>query len=152
TFRSQIRRATLSDGGAQTMNAGFKIPTRIDAAPAERRFDPYVYINFVWRHWMFIGAVVALSLVMALIYLVRATPRYTATTQVLLQNTEKAPTDTSIDYGRFDRSYIENQLAILSSDPLLRRVVVKEKLAAPEKEPQGQDASNDDTAAAEQSI
>src|SRR5262245_48603209 len=101
------------------MNAGFKIPTMIDSERAAHRFDPYVYINFVWRHWMFIGAVVALSLIMALIYLVRAIPRYTATTQVLLQNAEKAPTDTSIDYSRFDRSYLENQLVILSSDSLL---------------------------------
>ena len=43
------------------MNAGFKIPARIDAEPAERRFDLRVYLNFVWRHWMFIGAVVALA-------------------------------------------------------------------------------------------
>ena len=127
------------------MNAGFKIPARIDAEPAERRFDLRVYLNFVWRHWMFIGAVVALALLVALIYLVRATPRYTATTQVLLERAEKAPTDTgSADFSFNDRSFIENQLAILNSDPLLRRVVIKERLAAPlptDKEPQSADGS-----------
>jgi capsular exopolysaccharide synthesis family protein len=138
------------------MNAGFKIPTGIVAEPAERGFDPRVYLHFLWRHWMFIGAVVAFALLNALIYLVRATPRYTATTQVLLEHAEKAPGDTSVDYRFNDRSYIENKLAILASDPLLRRVVVKERLAAPPpiaKEPQGADASsNNDPASTEESI
>src|SRR5262245_50792652 len=112
----------LLEGGSQTMNAGFKLPTAIAAAPASLRFDARVYLNFVWRHWMFISAVVALALLMALIYLVRATPRYTATTRVLLEVAERAPTETgSIDYRFGDRSYIENQLAILASDQLLRR-------------------------------
>ena len=81
------------------MNAGFKIPTRIDAEPAERRFDLRAYLNFVWRHWMFIGAVTALALVWRVIYLVRATPLYTATTQVLLEQREKAP---GLDTGSSD--------------------------------------------------
>jgi polysaccharide biosynthesis transport protein len=136
------------------MNAGFKIPTRIDVEPAARRFDPRAYLNFVWRHWMFIGAVVALALLMAMIYLVRATPRYTATTQVLLERAEKAPTDTGPgDFYSFnDRSFIENQLAILRSDSLLRRVVVKERLAVPPptaKEPQSTNASKEDPTSAE---
>src|SRR5262245_6095137 len=113
------------------MNAGFKIPTRIEAEPAaERRFDVRVYLNFVWRHWLFISAFVALALLLAVIYLVRATPRYTATTQVLLESAERAPTETGgADFYRFsDRLYVENQLAILASDSLLRRVVTKERL------------------------
>jgi uncharacterized protein involved in exopolysaccharide biosynthesis len=145
----------LLEGGSQTMNAGFKIPTKIVAETAGSRFDLRVYLNFVWRHWMFIGAVVALALLMALIYLVRAIPRYTATTRVLLEAAERAPTDTgSTDLYRFnDRSYIENQLAILASDSMLRRVVLKERLfeapPTPTKESQGADASKDDLATAE---
>ena len=136
------------------MNAGFKIPTRIDAEPAERRFDPRVYLNFVWRHWMFIGAVVALALLMALIYLVRATPRYTATTQVLLERAEKAPTDTGRQTIPLQRSFVSSKTSWQSSrsDSLLRRVVIKERLAAPPptaKEPQGADASKDDPTSAE---
>jgi polysaccharide biosynthesis transport protein len=128
-LRAAIPMDDLLEGGAQTMNAGFKIPTRIDAEPAGFRFDARVYLNFVWRHWMFIGAVVVLALIMALIYLVRATPRFTAGTRVLLEMGERAPTDTgSVDYRFGDRSYIENQLAILASDQLLRRVVLKERL------------------------
>jgi capsular exopolysaccharide synthesis family protein len=114
------------------MNVRFKIPTTIDAEPIGRGFDPRVYLNFVWRHWMFIGAAVALALVMALIYLARATPLYTASTQVLLEQGDKPPAlQAVIGEARSDQfSYIENQLAILRSDSLLRRVVTKERLAS----------------------
>src|SRR6266536_2942449 len=106
------------------MNVGVRIPARADTEPAARAFDVRTYVNFVWRHWMFICAVIALALLMALIYLTRATPLYTATTQVLLEHAEKAPTDTgSTDFYRInDASYLDNQLAILASDSLLRRV------------------------------
>ena len=81
---------------------------------------------------MFIGAFAALGLVMAVIYLARATPLYTATTQVLLEVADQAPMNNSQTNFRFmDRSFIENQLAILTSDSLLRRVVIKERLAVP---------------------
>src|SRR6266536_5280965 len=125
------------------MNVGFKIPTRVEAEPAERRLDVRTYINFVWRHWMFIGAVVGLALLVALIYLARATPLYTATAQVLLEYPEKAPTDTGAgDYRLNNYAYIDNQLAILASDSLLRRVVMKERLATPP--PSVQDAQTTD--------
>jgi polysaccharide biosynthesis transport protein len=137
------------------MNIGFNIPTRIETEPAEHKFDLRTYLNFVWRHWMFIAAVTALALLMALIYLVRATPLYTASTQVLLQQGEKPPgAETgSADSSSFsDRSYIENQLAILASDSLLRRVVIKERLAPPPpaaNELQSTDESNNDPMSAE---
>jgi succinoglycan biosynthesis transport protein ExoP len=136
------------------MNAGFPIPTRIETEPAEGKFDLRAYVNFVWRHWMFIGSLAALGLLYAVIYLARATPLYTATTQVLLEAPTKAPTETGLaDYYQFTNySFIENQLAILRSDPLLRRVVLKERLAvAPltAKEPQSTDPSKESTTSAE---
>jgi polysaccharide biosynthesis transport protein len=114
------------------MNVGFKIPTPLEIEAPATRFDPRVYLNFLWRHWMFIAATVALALVMALIYLARATPLYTATTQVLLEQGQRAPgLEAVAGEGRYDQySYVENQLAILRSDSLLRRVVNKERLAA----------------------
>ena len=111
------------------MNAPFKIPTQSETEPAERTFDLRSYLNFAWRHWMFIGAVTGIALIVGVIQLVRATPLYTASTQVLLER-EKAPGDTSSDRYYDDGSMIENQLAILRSDSLLRRVVLKERLAA----------------------
>ena len=142
--------------GVQPMNVGFRVPTRVDTEPAERGFDPRQYLNFIWRHWIFIASVTALAVLMAAIHLARAIPLYTATTQVLLERPEKAPTDTgSPDYAFNDYSFIENQLAIIRSDPLLRRVVLKERLAPTQptaKEPQSTDAPKEDPASAEERV
>ena len=128
------------------MNVGFKIPTKIDAESAVRGLDLRVYLNFVWRHWIFIGASTALAFVAAVIYIVRATPLYTATTEVLLEQRQKAPGLDAIQVdGRGDYSYVDNQLAILKSDSLLRRVVVKERLAESKPATEG----NDDPTSAE---
>ena len=136
------------------MNVGFRIPTGVETEPAERSLDVRQYLNFVWRHWMFIASVTALVFVIGVVYLARTTPLYTATAQVLLERPAKAPTDTgSTDYGFGDYSFIENQLAIIRSDPLLRRVVVKERLAEPRptaKEAQSTDAGKESPAAAEE--
>src|SRR4029077_771597 len=113
------------------MNVGFRIPSGIETEPAERTFDVRQYLHFVWRHWMFIASVTALVFVIGAVYLARTIPLYTATAQVLLERPAKAPTDTgSSDYYGFDDyAFFENQLVIIRSDPLLRRVVVKERLA-----------------------
>src|ERR1700730_9320709 len=140
-------------GSAQPMNAGFQIPTRIETEPAEGKFDLRKYINFVWRHWIFIAVVAALVLFIGVIYLVRATPLYTATTQVLLEPPQKAPNLESLADSRYDDySFIANQLAIIRSDPLLRRVVIKERLAvAPptSQDPQSTDPSKESATSAE---
>ena len=136
------------------MNVGFRVPTRVDTEPPERTFDLRQYVNFCWRHWMFIVSVTALAFIIAVVHLARVTPLYTATTQVLLEPPAKAPTETgSTGYYSFgDFAFIENQLAIIKSDPLLRRVVVKERLAVPPptaKEPQTQVSSQGSPTSAE---
>src|SRR5438132_13485789 len=120
---AHVRRTTRWLGRNFTRN--------FETEPAGRTFDMRQYLNFVWRHWLFITSVTALALLFAGVHLARTTPLYTATAQVLLERPERAPTDTSSsDYYRFnDSSFIENQLAIIRSDPLLQRVVVKERLA-----------------------
>jgi exopolysaccharide transport family protein len=123
------------------------MPNKVDAGSAERIFDLRQYLNFVWRNWAFIASVTAFVFLVGVIYLVRATPLYTATTQVLLQ-AEKSPAQTqsgSSDFYRIDQSFIENQLAILRSDSLLRRVVVKERLAVTPRDAQPQDLDQDES-------
>src|SRR5215510_11975216 len=137
------------------MNVGFRIPSGVETEPAERSLDVRQYLHFVWRHWMFIASVTALVFVIAVVYLARTTPLYTATAQVLLERPARVPTDTSSsDYSGYgDYSIIENQLAIIRSDPLLRRVVVKERLAEPRpaaKEPQDTERSKESSTAAEE--
>ena len=100
------------------MNVGFRIPTAVNTEPADRIFDLRQYLNFVWRNWMLIASVTASAFLMAVIYLMRATPLYTATTLVLLEQREKAPgLDAVVNDSRIDSySYLENQLAILRSE------------------------------------
>ena len=129
------------------MNVGFRIPNKVDASHLSALFDLRQYLNFVWRNWLFIVSVTAFVFLIGVIQLLRATPLYTATTEVLLQ-AEKSPAPTesgSSDYYRIDFSFIENQLAILQSDSLLRRVVIKERLAVPppDAKPQGTDERRD---------
>jgi succinoglycan biosynthesis transport protein ExoP len=60
----------------------------------------------------------------------RATPLYTAGTQVLLER-EKGPSLANSELQMIEGiAFLENQVAILKSDSLLRRVVVRERLAA----------------------
>jgi len=138
------------------MNVGFKIPAKLDTEPSERAVDLREYLNFVWRHWMLIASVTGLGFLVAAAYLARATPLYTATTQVLLEQRDKAPgLDAFNDGGRIDTysySYVENQLAILKSDSLLRRVVIKEQLAEPSTTEGQTSGQNNDSAYAERAI
>jgi polysaccharide biosynthesis transport protein len=130
------------------MNIGYRIPTGVNAEPAERKIDPRQYLNFVWRNWLFIASVTAFALLVGVTYLVRATPLYTAATQVLLEQSEKVPgSDTIVNDGRNSNSYVENQLAILRSDPLLRRVAIKELVPA-----HTQDSNQSDPTSAEKAI
>ena len=102
---------------------------------------------------MFIASVTAFAFLIGVVYLARATPLYTASTQVLLEQREKPP-GLEVSDGRVDNySYMENQLAILRSDSLLRRVVIKERLAISRpdaKEPQSADVSKEMSTSAEE--
>ena len=131
------------------MNVGFKSPVTVGSEPAERGLDLRTYLNFLWRNWMFIGALVALSLLVGIVYLVRATPLYTATVQILLDASQERNAGAGGDLVPsqiYDYSTMESQLSIINSDPLLRRVVIKEGLAAP---PQTDTPQNEDEKAAE---
>lgn len=109
------------------MNLGFRIPT-IDAEPPERTLDLRQYVNFIWRNWMVIASVTGLAFLVGVVDLGRAIPLYTASTQVLLEEEKKPPGLESVaGDGRFGDYYIANQLIIIRSDSLLRRVVIKER-------------------------
>ncbi|MGA2488522.1 MAG: polysaccharide biosynthesis tyrosine autokinase, partial [Roseiarcus sp.] len=87
-------------------------------------------INFAWRQWKFIGAVVALALLIGALYIARQTPLYTASAQLLLDpNKEKAAgQDTVLTDAVFDLPAIESQMAVIRSTALLKRVADKERL------------------------
>jgi exopolysaccharide transport family protein len=107
--------------------------TTIEQSEKEHRFDPREAIGFAWRHWKFIASVVGVVLLVAVVYVLKQTPLYTATAQVLLEPPKDmrpgnaALSDNSSDLGD---ALIENQLAIIRSTVFLRRVVQKEHLVS----------------------
>ncbi len=104
----------------------------LEASEAEHRFDLREALSFLWRQWKFIAAVTAVALLIGVVSLLRQTPLYTATSQVLLdRQREKVPgaeailTDVNLDFAM-----VESQMAIIRSSMFLRRVVDKEQLVS----------------------
>jgi polysaccharide biosynthesis transport protein len=104
----------------------------LEASEAEHRFDLREALSFLWRQWKFIAAVTAVVLLVGVVSVLRQTPLYTATSQVLLdRQREKAPgaeailTDVTLDFAM-----VESQMAIIRSSMFLRRVVDKEQLVS----------------------
>ena len=93
-------------------------------------FDLRDVVNFLWRQWKLIGGMVALFVFLAALYLARATPMYTATAQLLLdQRKERAAgQDVFMTDAMLDQQMVENQMMIIRSTSLLRRVVEKMQL------------------------
>ena len=112
------------------MNVGFKAPVTLGSEPAGRSLDLRTYLNFLWRNWMFIAAILALSLLVGIVQLVRSTPLYTATAQILLEPQQEKSGDL-VPSQFYNYAMIESQLSIINSEPLLRRVVIKEQLVPP---------------------
>jgi polysaccharide biosynthesis transport protein len=94
-------------------------------------FDLREILSFAWRQWKFIAAVVAISLLVGTISLLRQTFLYTATSQILLEpQRAKLPGSEFITDVSIDLAMIESQTAIIRSSEFLRRVVEKERLVS----------------------
>jgi polysaccharide biosynthesis transport protein len=93
-------------------------------------FDLRGALNFVWRQWKLIAGVAAFALIIGTVHLLRVTPLYTATAQLLLDpRKEKAVgQDAIMTEVTLDLPTVESQIAIIKSSALLRRVVEKERL------------------------
>jgi exopolysaccharide transport family protein len=100
------------------------------------QFDLREAVNFAWRQWKFISAIVALAVLVGAVQLMRATPIYTASAQVLLDPRRlKAPGDDAIqDPEILNVVTFDSQMAIVRSTSLLRRVVDREQMV-PKEEP-----------------
>ena len=107
--------------------------TAIAQPEKEHGFDLREAIGFAWRHWKFIASVVGVTLLVAVVFLLKQTPHYTATAQVLLEPPKVTRPGNAIlseDTIDLTDALIENQLAIIRSTVFLQRVVQKEHLVS----------------------
>ena len=102
---------------------------------ADKTFDLRDALNFVWRQWRFVAAILAASVLVGIVVLLRATPIYTATAQVLLDPRKPKVTGDDQFYTEvaFNPFAVETESAVIRSTALLRRVVEREKLVPPEE-------------------
>src|SRR5262245_4587702 len=100
-----------------------------ESAPEEQGFELWEVISFAWRQWKFIASIVGATLLVGAIWVLKETPKYTASADILLEpRKDRAPgelvsSDVNIDYAT-----VESQMAIIRSSVFLRRVVEKERL------------------------
>ena len=97
---------------------------------AAEEFDLRQFINFFWRKWKFIAGVALAVLFADILFLANATPRYTASAQLLLDpQRDQAPgTEALVSALTLDQVAIDSQVTVLRSNILLRRVVESQKL------------------------
>lgn len=98
-------------------------------AASDLPLDPRKALYFLWRHWKFIVFVTAAVTAGAAFWLLSVRPRYVATTQILIDpHTEKEASADAVNADRMAAVQMDNQIAIVRSTPLLRRVVEEEEL------------------------
>jgi succinoglycan biosynthesis transport protein ExoP len=97
--------------------------------PADLRQMLQQALFFLWRRWKFVLLVTALALLGAEAWLAAQTPLYSASTQIIFDPTnEKLASGDSSSEATLDSLTLDNQIAIVKSTALLRRVVEKERL------------------------
>jgi succinoglycan biosynthesis transport protein ExoP len=102
---------------------------------AAHPFDLRDVVSFLWREWLFIASVLAATVTIGTVMLLRQTPLYTASAEILLDSrrdklSDPVQTDIVVNFAE-----VENQMEIIRSTALLRRVVEKEHLASREDAP-----------------
>jgi hypothetical protein len=124
--------AVASRTHEQEMLNRIPVPAVFDGGEGEHGLDLREILSFAWRQWKFILGVAGIVLVIGIVSLLRQTPLYTATAQVMLDpQREKAPgTEAILSDAGLDYAVVENQMAIIRSTVFLRRVVEKEHLVA----------------------
>lgn len=116
-----------------------RIARRGDAATAAEALhglDLREALHFAWRQWRIIAGATAIALLVATIWIARQTPIYMASVQLLLEPSRERGVGEPMSWDwMMEQSYVENQMAIIRSTALARRVVEKERLAEGEAPP-----------------
>ena len=95
-------------------------------------------LAFVHRYWLLVGAVTAVAIALATIYLLEAKPKYTAVAQILIETgSSQSPTQlASESLITLDTPQIESQIALLRSEQIAGKVA---KLLAAHRKAAGTD-------------
>ena len=100
---------------------------------AAHPFDLRDVVSFLWREWLFIVSILAATVTIGTVMLLRERPLYTASAEILLDSRRDKLSDPVQNDIVMNLAEVENQMEIIRSTALLRRVVEKEQLAAREE-------------------
>lgn len=105
--------------------------SRSSVVDLKESIDVYAVMDFIVRRWfiVLIGFLVGASLAVALAFTM--TPRYTSVAEILLDSSSRKGLGTNLSSDVVidqDVALVENQIAIINSTNLLKRVVEKENL------------------------
>ncbi|MEH2491800.1 polysaccharide biosynthesis tyrosine autokinase [Bradyrhizobium sp. AZCC 2230] len=87
-------------------------------------------LGILRRQWPLIAAIVGGAFALVLVYLLTATPMYTANTRILMdtRQTQVLDKDTGVSNALIDPGFVDSQVEIITSDDLIRYVVRRMKL------------------------
>jgi polysaccharide biosynthesis transport protein len=101
----------------------------LGAATEGRGLELWEIISFAWRKWKLIASIAAATLLVGAINVLKETPYYTASADILLEpRKDRAPGESNISDVTIDYAVVESQMAVIRSSVFLRRVVEKERL------------------------
>jgi uncharacterized protein involved in exopolysaccharide biosynthesis/Mrp family chromosome partitioning ATPase len=105
---------------------------RDSAQPLSEQASAEIAIAAVRQHWLLVLATTVAMGTLAVIYLLFTSPTYTAVTQLLFDFQTQASGANGLPPGVISSdsaaAFIENRIRILTSEPVLRRVVQSEQL------------------------
>ncbi|MDF2809078.1 MAG: hypothetical protein K0S56_109 [Microvirga sp.] len=93
-------------------------------------FDFNIIVDFLWRRWKLIAVIAGTVIAFTMLILFTLTPRYTSSTQILLdlRSQRVSGIDELLPAFTMDMTAVDSQISIIESSSLLRRVVEKEQL------------------------
>jgi polysaccharide biosynthesis transport protein len=87
-------------------------------------------VDIVRRQWPLIAAILAGTLTLIIVYLLTATPMYTANARILMdtRQTQVLDKDSGVTNALIDPGFVDSQVEILNSDDLILSIVRRLKL------------------------
>ncbi|MET3841223.1 polysaccharide biosynthesis tyrosine autokinase [Bradyrhizobium sp. OAE829] len=87
-------------------------------------------VDIVRRQWPLIASIVAGTLALVVVYLLTATPMYTANARILMdtRQTQVLDKDTALNSNLIDTGFVDSQVEIIGSEDLIQSIVRRLRL------------------------